>query len=102
MPILVYTTTGSLEEAEKIAKHLVESKLVACVNYFPVKSIYQWKGKTCCEEEHVLLCKTVERRFNKVKEAIKKLHKYEVPAVFSIKIKECERKYLQWIQDSVK
>jgi len=48
------------------------------------------------------LCKTVERRFNKVKEAIKKLHKYEVPAVFSIKIKECERKYLQWIQDSVK
>jgi periplasmic divalent cation tolerance protein len=102
MPFLIYTTTGSLKEAEKIAKHLVENKLVACVNYFPVKSLYQWKGKTCHEREYILLCKTVESRFNKVKEAIKRLHSYEVPAIFSVKIRECERKYRQWIQDSVK
>jgi len=101
MPILIYTTAGSLKEAENIAKNLVEKRLVACVNYFPIKSVYWWKGKACCEKEYVLLCKTVESRFTEVKEAIKKFHSYEVPAVFSIKIGEGESKYFQWIQDSV-
>ena len=43
--IWVYTTAGSEEEAQKMAMHLLEAKLVTCVNHFPIKASYLWEGK---------------------------------------------------------
>lgn len=99
---IVYTTTSSKKEAEKIAKALVEGRLAACVNYFPIKSMYVWKGKISYDDEYVLLCKTVKSNFSKVKKKIKQLHSYELPCVFSIKIENGDAKYLRWIREAVK
>ncbi|MGC8993291.1 MAG: divalent cation tolerance protein CutA, partial [Candidatus Aenigmatarchaeota archaeon] len=40
-----YITFPSKKEAEKVAKSLLEKKLVFYVNIFKINSMYRWEGK---------------------------------------------------------
>lgn len=95
---LVNTTTSNKENAVKIAKHLIENKLAACVNIVPeVTSVYRWDGNICEEQEFLLNIKTREELFQKVKEAIISIHEYELPEIIAIKIENGSDKYLKWV-----
>jgi periplasmic divalent cation tolerance protein len=99
---LVLTTVGSQEEARKIARALVECRLAACVNIVPqIESIYRWKGKVEQAQEWLLMVKTTGAAFDRVRDAIKEVHSYEVPECICISIDNGSRDYLQWIADSV-
>ncbi len=99
---IILTTTGSKEEARKIANALVERKLAACVNIVPkVESIYRWEGKVESAEEWLLIVKTNADAFARVRDAIKELHSYDLPECVSISIDEGSEEYLQWIGDEV-
>src|SRR3989338_8908338 len=66
--IFIYITNPNKEEAKKIAKHLIEKKLIACANiYDNITSIYFWEGKIADENECVLIAKTLDKNFEKVK-----------------------------------
>ncbi|MFQ6072373.1 MAG: divalent-cation tolerance protein CutA, partial [Methanosarcinales archaeon] len=41
---IVYITASNMDEAKNIARVLVEEKLAACVNMFPITSVYNWNG----------------------------------------------------------
>ncbi len=97
--IIVYTTCKDKEEAQKIAKHIVEKKLAACANYFPINSIYEWQAKLQEDNEFVLLLKTVDENFDKVKEEVEKIHSYEVPCILKINA-EANEEYMDWVKKS--
>jgi periplasmic divalent cation tolerance protein len=100
---IVLTTAGSEEEARKIARHLVENRLAACVNIVPqIESIYRWQGKVDSSREWLLLVKTNQERFPAVCDAIRKLHSYELPECVVLNIEDGSSDYLQWLADSVK
>jgi len=86
MHISIYITCPDKEEAEKIAETLVAEKLAACVNYFPVNSVYAWEGKLEKSCEYALLCKTGKENFNKIKGRVSEIHSYEVPAILALEI----------------
>src|ERR1700690_3277994 len=97
--ILVLTTTGSNEEARRIADALVEHRHAACVNILKgVESIYRWKGKTEETQEWMLLIKTTAGAFEKVSEIIKELNSYELPECIRISIEDGSPEYLKWIE----
>ncbi|MCU1297959.1 MAG: CutA1 divalent ion tolerance protein [Acidobacteriaceae bacterium] len=99
---LVLTTAGSAEEARKIAHTLVEGKLAACVNIVPqIQSVYRWQGKTEEAQEWLLIIKTTDAAFERVKDAIKKMHSYEVPECIAVEIENGSPEYLNWITESV-
>ena len=99
---IVFTTAGSEEEARKIARHLVEKRLAACVNIIPqIESIYRWQGKVDSSREWLLLAKTTQERFPAVRDAIRKLHSYDVPECIVLNIEDGSSDYLQWLADSV-
>ncbi|MCU1307830.1 MAG: periplasmic divalent cation tolerance protein [Acidobacteriaceae bacterium] len=99
---IILTTTGSKEEARKIANALVERKLAACVNIIPkVESIYRWEGNIETAEEWLLIVKTNANAFTRVRDAIKELHSYDLPECVSISVEEGSEEYLQWIADQV-
>jgi periplasmic divalent cation tolerance protein len=99
---IVLTTAGSEEEARKIALHLVENRLAACVNIIPqVASIYRWQGKVDSSREWLLLVKTTQERFPAVRDAIRELRSYELPECVVINIEDGSCDYLQWLADSV-
>jgi periplasmic divalent cation tolerance protein len=99
---LVLTATGSKEEARKIARTLVERRLAACINIVPqVDSIYRWEGETEEAQEWLLVIKTTAAAFERVRDAIRELHSYDLPECICISIENGSPGYLQWIADSV-
>jgi periplasmic divalent cation tolerance protein len=101
--LIVLSTCGSAEEAAKIAQHLVENRLAACVNVIPqVKSVYRWQETVESAQEWLLLVKTTAERFARVRDEIRALHSYELPECIAIPIEHGSAAYLQWIEDNVK
>jgi periplasmic divalent cation tolerance protein len=82
----------------QMAGKLVEEKIAACVQVSgPITSIYEWKGKIENAEEWVCVIKTRKNLYQKVEEAIKAIHPYEVPEIIALPILEGNKDYLDWI-----
>lgn len=97
----IYITNPTEEEAEKIAKHLLYKKLIACANIFPIHSLYLWKGKIADENEFVLIAKTNETNFEKVKNEVEKIHTYTIPCIIKIPVSS-NKKYFDWLKRKLK
>jgi periplasmic divalent cation tolerance protein len=99
---IVLTTAGSQEEARKLAHALVERRLAACVNIVPqVESIYRWQGKIETAEEWLLLIKTQADLFDRVRNALKELHSYDLPECMMLEVAAGSPEYLGWIAENV-
>ena len=100
--IVIYSTCGSAEEAERISSLLIERKLAACVTVItPVKSYYRWQGKVEKSDEWLLMIKTSQALFEAVSAAIQKAHSYEVPEVIAVPIAAGSAAYLSWLGSEV-
>ena len=98
--IVVLVTSGSEEEALKIAHSLVEEHLAACVNLIsPIRSIYRWEGKIWDEREWLLIVKTQRQRFEELERKVKSLHSYSVPEIIGLPIVEGSSSYLNWLAE---
>ena len=97
---LIYIPCSSEQEAEKIAQQLLEKKLIACANIFPIRSMYWWEGKIAKENEVVLLCKT-EKRYEEVKRVVEEMHSYSIPCILKID-SSVNSKYADWIHSSIR
>jgi periplasmic divalent cation tolerance protein len=93
---LIYITAGNMEKASEIARELVSKRLAACVNMFPVSSIYRWNEKIEEDNEIAMFVKTDSSRFEEIIKLVKSLHTYEMPAIEFWGI-EGEQEYLDWI-----
>jgi periplasmic divalent cation tolerance protein len=101
--VVILVTAASKKECRKIARHLVESKLAACVSITqPIESFYRWEGKIAQDQEYQLLIKSARDLFPEIKAAISKLHSYHTPEIICLPIIEGSRNYLQWVGDSLK
>lgn len=99
--IFIYITNPNKEEARKIAMHLVEKKLIACAVIFDgVNSIYPWEGKIADEEEVILIAKTSEKNFERVKEEVEKIHSYSIPCIVKIPVSS-NKKYFDWVKSEI-
>ncbi len=100
--VIVLTTCGSREEAERIAHALVERRLAACVQVSsPITSTYRWEGKIETAEEFGLSIKTTADRLAKITELLGELHSYEVPQVLALPVDGGGNAYLRWLRGEV-
>jgi periplasmic divalent cation tolerance protein len=98
--IVVYVTAPAEEEAEKIARALVENKLAACANIVKnMRSIYRWQGKIEDEAEVLMIVKTRKEHFAHIREMVKQLHSYSVPEIIALPIVEGSEDYLAWMRE---
>jgi periplasmic divalent cation tolerance protein len=96
--ILITTSCGSRDEAERIAVALVEAALAACVQILPATSIYRWKGAIERAEEHVLHIKTRAAHADRVEAKVRELHSYELPELLMMPIAGGSADYLGWMR----
>ena len=95
---VLLTTTPSREEAQKIARLLIDEKLAACVQLLPIESFYVWQGKTQNEAEVLLLVKTRSALFEKAIARIKAVHSYTVPEIVAMPFAAGFDGYFDWIE----
>ncbi|MEM2609485.1 MAG: divalent-cation tolerance protein CutA [Candidatus Bathyarchaeia archaeon] len=100
--IIVLVTAPSKDEAEKIAKTLLEERLIACANIIgPVHSLFWWQGKIDKAQEHLIIMKTRKDLFEKICERVKALHSYQIPEIIALPITEGLKDYLKWLDESL-
>jgi periplasmic divalent cation tolerance protein len=100
--VVALSTAGTAEDAERIARALVERGLAACVNVVPgVVSVYRWKGEVCRTEELLLIVKTRTERLGALREALVALHPYELPELVALPVESGHAPYLAWLDESV-
>jgi len=99
--MMILTTCADKESAKRLAEVLVRTRLAACAQLLPIESIYLWKGEVCEENETMLLLKTKTVLKDKLMDAIKKNHSYEVPEFIHLPITGGSPEYLAWIDECV-
>lgn len=100
MKTIIIQTTCSSEEAQNIAKILIEEKFAACIQLSQIKSFYNWDNQFCSDKETLLNIKTRKKHFKKIKSKIKELHSYDVPEIIQLDISKSSKKYLKFIKDN--
>lgn len=96
--VVVLSTAGSADEAERIASVLVAERLAACVNLVPsVTSIYRWQGAVERATEVLMVIKTRRALAPRLVARLQELHSYEVPEAIVVPIDGGSRPYLAWV-----
>ena len=98
----VLITAGSVREARRIARHLVERRLAACVNLHPAESVYRWKGKVEEAREVLLAVKTTRAGYPALEAEVRRLHSYETPCILALPVAAGSAPYLRWVRDSTR
>lgn len=95
---LIYVTCKDLTEAKKIARHLLNKKLIACANILDSQSIYHWKGELKEQNEKVLILKT-NREFQDIVGEVMVIHSYDLPCILKVDV-EATQQFGHWVANS--
>ncbi len=100
--ILVFTNCKDQKEAKLIATRLLEKKLIACANIYPVHSRYIWKGEMKKVNEVSLIMKSRSSLYKDIEAEIKLVHSYENPEIICIESSDVSKEYADWIKEETK
>lgn len=96
--VMVITTTSSRQDADNIAKYLLEKRLAACIQILgSITSSYWWNDEICTDEECLCLIKTSQKNYETLEKAIREIHPYETPEVIALPILAGSQDYLSWL-----
>lgn len=97
---LVYVTNASKDQASALVDLIVNEKLAACANVFPIESAYWWNGSIEKDQEVVTLFKTIPELWETLRDRIIAIHPYDVPCIIKFEV-EANESYRKWIENSV-
>jgi periplasmic divalent cation tolerance protein len=95
---VVLTTINSKEQAEKLAKGILEARLAACAQIQVITSYYWWEGKVANDPEYLIYFKTDAAKYKELESRIATIHPYDTPEIIQIPIEAGSSKYLAWIE----
>jgi len=100
---LVLVTAPDLKTARRLARAALAARLIACANLIPkVESHYWWRGKIERGAEVLLLLKTSWANLAALEKLILAEHPYDTPEFVVVRLDGGSKRYLDWLQASVK
>jgi periplasmic divalent cation tolerance protein len=100
--IVVSVACGSDEEAQNLARQLVEHGVAACVQSHAIVSTYRWEGKVETSPEIMLTIKTRASKLSALESIVKSHHSYDVPEIIAVPVVWASEDYARWLRDSVR
>lgn len=101
--VVVLVTAPDLNCATRVARGLLESRLVACANLVPrVRSLFWWEGSVQESDEVLMVLKARRSLVEKISRKVGELHPYEVPEVIALEVTTGLEAYLAWVKDETK
>lgn len=99
--IEIHWTSGSLDEARRVSRFLVQERYVGCAQIIPwVEAVYMWDNRLETAQESKIVLKTRLENFSKIREVIEQNCKYEVPEITWFKIEGGNQSYMEWLRTS--
>jgi periplasmic divalent cation tolerance protein len=99
--LLAFSTFPDAETARRIARELVELRLVACGNVVPqLHSVYRWQGKVESSDEALTIFKLNANRYPEFEATLRSLHPYDVPEIIACPVDQALPEYLRWVIES--
>ena len=99
---IIAITSAPQDDAENIARAIIDEKLAACVQILgPATSFYWWKGEVQKDAEAIMLLKTKECRIQEIKQRIESIHPYDIPELLFLPILDGLPGYFDWINTVV-
>ncbi len=96
--LMIFCTCPDKDEAEKLARLLVEGNIAACANILPgITSLYKWKGQVETAEECLLLIKAHKDYYRAIETTLRNHHPYDLPEIIAVPIERGLPEYLHWI-----
>jgi periplasmic divalent cation tolerance protein len=99
--VVVSVACGSDEEANKLARLLVEQKLAACVQSHAIVSTYSWQNQIETAQEIMLTIKTTASKLPALEVLVKAHHSYDVPELIAVPVVWASEDYAQWLRDAL-
>ncbi len=97
--LIAFTTFATEADAERVARVLLEERLVACANVLPgVRSLYRWQGGIADEREVLVLLKTRKQDWTVLLSRLHELHPYETPELVAVRVAAGAPKYMAWLE----
>ena len=97
--LMVFTTFANADDAARVARTLVEERLIACGNVLPgVRSLYRWEGKVADQPEVMMLMKTRKQDWTALISRLHELHPYDTPECIAVRIAAGAPKYMAWLE----
>lgn len=97
MVIIIKVTYPDQKTAIESIRNLLTRDIISSANYFPIRSISKWAGKIEEVSEVLVLLKTKESNWEKVRDEVKKTHPYEVPCIMKLD-SEANKDYKYWVE----
>jgi periplasmic divalent cation tolerance protein len=97
--ILVTTIYGAAA-AKTMARAVLEARLAACVQIFPIFSHFRWKGDMCESEEFQLHMKLRAEDYEALAALVRRLHTYETPEILRLDVAQADPGYAEWLFDA--
>ena len=99
--VFIYTTCESMDEAQKLGSLIVNNKIAAFVDFWPISSCYNWKGSFQCVPQAMLLVTTFEAKLEEVNEIISLHHTYSVPLIAGVDVRRINHPYKEWMTEVI-
>jgi periplasmic divalent cation tolerance protein len=97
--LIVFSTFASEEDAARVARVLVEERLVACANLLPgARSFYRWEGSIADVREVVVLMKTRKQDWPALQSRLHDLHPYDTPECVAVRVAAGAPRYMAWLE----
>ena len=101
--IVVLVTAPKLTVARKLARGILKNRLAACANLISgVESHYWWEEKICRSVEILMVMKTSRVKLKVLEKFVLAEHPYDTPEIVVLPIDSGNRRYLEWVGESVK
>lgn len=101
--IEIHWTSGSIDEARKVARDLVKKKWVAKAEIIPwIESLDLRDEQVQTSQETKIIFKTTHEFLNEIKQVIVQQCKYEVPEITCFQVENVNQEYSKWLQNSMK
>jgi periplasmic divalent cation tolerance protein len=98
---IVMTTVADAEQAKVLARAVIEARLAACAQTFPISSCYRWDGKIVEDGEQMMLFKTLADHYSALEAFLLDRHPYDTPEIVRLSVDGISGKYRDWLVSEV-
>ncbi len=99
---IVMVSIDTIQNAENLARLLLEKNLAACIQLLPITSLYIWQGKQEKSNEILMLIKTQKKYHRRIENLVRENHPYQVPEILLLPVEKAFPLYAKWIDDTLR